>query len=96
MEGLFTTLLFAIALFLLVSSSVAVDSIAANQGIKDGETIVSIGEMYELGFFSPANSKNRYLGIWFKKIATGKVVWVANREVPLPDKTGLIIQLHSF
>ncbi|KAI3520125.1 hypothetical protein L1887_09349 [Cichorium endivia] len=90
MEGLFTTLLFAIALFLLLSSSVAVDIIAANQGIKDGETIVSIGEMYELGFFSPTNSKNRYLGIWFKKISNGKVVWVANREVPLPDKTGML------
>ncbi|KAI3778648.1 hypothetical protein L2E82_08030 [Cichorium intybus] len=44
----------------------------------------------------PTNSKNRYLGIWFKKISTGKVVWVANREVPLHDKTGLTIQWHNF
>ncbi|KAI3748623.1 hypothetical protein L6452_11842 [Arctium lappa] len=44
--------------------------------------------MYEMGFFSPANSDNRYLGIWFKKIATGTVVWVANREFPLSNRSG--------
>ncbi|XP_024978066.1 G-type lectin S-receptor-like serine/threonine-protein kinase At4g27290 [Cynara cardunculus var. scolymus] len=89
MEGLFTSLLISIALFLLFfSPSVAVDSIAANQVIKDGETIVSAGEMYELGFFSPAKSNNRYLGIWYKKIATGTVVWVANRDLPLSNTSG--------
>ncbi|XP_071732897.1 G-type lectin S-receptor-like serine/threonine-protein kinase At4g27290 isoform X2 [Rutidosis leptorrhynchoides] len=39
-----------------------------------------------MGFFSPGNSKNRYLGIWYKKISTGTVVWVANRETPITDK----------
>ncbi|XP_024978079.1 G-type lectin S-receptor-like serine/threonine-protein kinase At4g27290 [Cynara cardunculus var. scolymus] len=89
MDGFFTSLLISIALFLLLfSPSVAVDSIAANQVIKDGETIVSAGEMYEMGFFSPANSRNRYLGIWYKKVATGTVVWVANRELPLSNRSG--------
>ncbi|CAH1438450.1 unnamed protein product [Lactuca virosa] len=70
--------------------SFAVDSIASNQDIQDGETIVSTGGMYELGFFSPSNSNNRYLGIWFKKISTGRVVWIANREFPIPNKTGTL------
>ncbi|KAI3816117.1 hypothetical protein L1987_15807 [Smallanthus sonchifolius] len=56
---------FKILLFLssLISTSIAVDTITANQSIKDGETIVSQDEMYELGFFSPGNSKKRYVGI---------------------------------
>ncbi|KAJ9539948.1 hypothetical protein OSB04_026454 [Centaurea solstitialis] len=87
MDGLFTSLLISIASFLLLFSPsvVAVDTISANQVIKDGETVVSADEMYEMGFFSPADSTNRYLGIWYKKIATGTVVWVANRDLPISN-----------
>ncbi|MFS7960454.1 putative protein kinase RLK-Pelle-DLSV family [Helianthus anomalus] len=81
---LFTTL------FLLVSECGALDTKSTNKAIKDGETIVSHGEMYELGFFSPGKSKNRYLGIWYKKISTGTVVWVANRETPINDASGTL------
>ncbi|KAF5777989.1 putative protein kinase RLK-Pelle-L-LEC family [Helianthus annuus] len=41
-------------------------------------------------FFSPGKSKNRYLGIWYKKISYGTVVWVANRETPIADTSGLL------
>ncbi|KAI3734774.1 hypothetical protein L6452_14253 [Arctium lappa] len=74
-------LLFSTALFFLLSSSTSVDTISANHTIKDGNTIVSHGGTFELGFFSLRNSKkNRYLGIWYKKISVGTVVWVANRR----------------
>ncbi|KAJ9542968.1 hypothetical protein OSB04_029474 [Centaurea solstitialis] len=88
MEILFRSLLISVALYSLISPSFAVDSLTANQEIKDGETIVSAGEMFELGFFSPANSSNRYLGIWYKKMATGTVVWVANRDLPISNTSG--------
>ncbi|KAL7588155.1 hypothetical protein Lser_V15G36364 [Lactuca serriola] len=81
-------ILFAFASFFLLPESLAVDKIHANQPIKDGNTIVSDGEMFQLGFFSPRNSKNRYLGIWYKKISTGTVVWVAYRETPITDDSG--------
>ncbi|XVF77715.1 hypothetical protein PTKIN_Ptkin14bG0069300 [Pterospermum kingtungense] len=42
------------------------------------------------GFFSPGNSKNRYLGIWYKNIPIQTVVWVANRINPINDSTGLL------
>ncbi|KAG2308318.1 hypothetical protein Bca52824_028066 [Brassica carinata] len=48
-----------------------------------GQTLSSPGESYELGFFSPNNSRNQYVGIWFKKITPRVVVWVANREKPI-------------
>ncbi|KAJ0764179.1 putative protein kinase RLK-Pelle-DLSV family [Helianthus annuus] len=54
------------------------------------ETIVSDDNMFELGFFSLGKSKNRYVGIWYKKISTGTVVWVANRETPITDKSGML------
>ncbi|KAJ9542966.1 hypothetical protein OSB04_029472 [Centaurea solstitialis] len=90
MDGLFTNLLIFITVLLQLFSPsvVAVDTIAANQVIKDGETIVSAGEMYEMGFFSPDNSNDRYLGIWYKKMATGTVVWVANRDLPISNTSG--------
>ncbi|CAL5402901.1 unnamed protein product [Camellia sinensis] len=68
------------------------DTIGANQTIRDGETLVSAGGSFELGFFSPGSgrSRKRYLGIWYKDTATGTVVWVANRDFPLNDTSGLL------
>nr|KAJ0226217.1 hypothetical protein LSAT_V11C100044470 [Lactuca sativa] len=73
----------------ILSCSAALDIVSAHQRIKDGNTIVSAGETYELGFFSPGKSKNRYLGIWYKKISPCMVVWVANRETPISDPSGV-------
>ncbi|CAA7029735.1 unnamed protein product [Microthlaspi erraticum] len=50
-----------------------------------GETLSSSNGVYELGFFSPNNSQNLYVGIWFKGITPRAVVWVANREKPVTD-----------
>ncbi|KAK1419590.1 hypothetical protein QVD17_28794 [Tagetes erecta] len=90
MEDHFIPILFFIAFIILPSPFTALDTIYANQEIKDGETLVSKGEMFELGFFSPGKSKNRYLGIWYKKISYGTVVWVANRETPIIDRSGML------
>ncbi|KAK9059753.1 hypothetical protein SSX86_020457 [Deinandra increscens subsp. villosa] len=87
-------LLLFIALIFLVLLSLdctALDTISANQEIKDGgKTLVSKQNMFEVGFFSPGKSKNRYLGIWYKKISYGTVVWVANREAPVTDRSGIL------
>ena len=60
-----------------------------DQSISDGETLVSSGQSFELGFFSPGSSKNRYLGIWYKN-TTQTVVWVANRNNPIVDSYGVL------
>ncbi|KAM0062531.1 putative protein kinase RLK-Pelle-DLSV family [Helianthus debilis subsp. tardiflorus] len=91
MEDQSVHILFFLALIILPSGCSAVDTISANQEIKDGKaTLVSKGERFELGFFSPGKSKNRYLGIWYKKISYGTVVWVANRETPIADTSGML------
>ncbi|KAJ0733731.1 putative protein kinase RLK-Pelle-DLSV family [Helianthus annuus] len=66
----------------------AAGTISASQTVRYNETIVSPQETFELGFFSPGNSTNHYVGIWYKKISIKTVVWVANRNAPLSDATG--------
>ncbi|KAK9064110.1 hypothetical protein SSX86_017982 [Deinandra increscens subsp. villosa] len=81
--------LFIILSLLLSHNCAALDTVYADQPFKDGKTIVSTKNMFEMGFFSPRNSNNRYLGIWYKKISICTVVWVANRETPITDKSGM-------
>ncbi|KAH0651714.1 hypothetical protein KY284_031626 [Solanum tuberosum] len=40
------------------------DTITANESISSGQTIISSGGNFELGFFRPGNSRSYYLGIW--------------------------------
>ncbi|THG20547.1 hypothetical protein TEA_026594 [Camellia sinensis var. sinensis] len=77
----------------LINNSVvssAVDIITKTQFITGSQTIVLFGGSFEMGFFSPDNSQNQYLGIWYKKISSRTVVWVANREIPLIDSSGVL------
>ncbi|KAJ0733713.1 putative protein kinase RLK-Pelle-DLSV family [Helianthus annuus] len=77
-----------LALYLSIPLTHAADTISANQIVRYNETIVSPNETFELGFFSPPNSTNYYVGIWYKKISTGTVVWVANRNTPVSNTSG--------
>ncbi|WOG85014.1 hypothetical protein DCAR_0104200 [Daucus carota subsp. sativus] len=84
-----TIILLCCTLLSTLRNSMAVDTIRAHQAIRDGETITSSGGEFELGFFSPGRSTYRYLGIWYKKISSGTVVWVANRNTPIMNTLGM-------
>nr|GMD96446.1 G-type lectin S-receptor-like serine/threonine-protein kinase At4g27290 [Ipomoea batatas] len=93
-----TTLLLLISLILLVSVqeiSFARDTISSTQFLKDGDTIVSSGGIFEMGFFSPANSQNRYVGIWYKQIPYCTVVWVANRDTPITNTSSVVLKITN-
>jgi hypothetical protein len=87
-----STVFFSYA-FLLCSSLLccfARDTItyAGSSITKDGgETIVSAGKRFELGFFTPEQSSvyGSYVGIWYYRSNPRIVVWVANRDNPLLD-----------
>ncbi|KAG6406113.1 hypothetical protein SASPL_133710 [Salvia splendens] len=64
-------------------------TITADEVVRDGETLVSSSGKFALGFFSPGNSTNRYVGIWFNNITEATIVWVANRQSPLTEKSGV-------
>ncbi|XP_074575388.1 G-type lectin S-receptor-like serine/threonine-protein kinase B120 [Curcuma longa] len=66
----------------------AKDILTAGDSLPDGQTLISAGETFELGFFSPGRSTNRYVGIWYHNFSTGTILWVANREDPVRDESG--------
>jgi len=76
-------------LFIYLRNSTSSDILTPNQSIQDGETIVSSEGIFEVGFFSPGTSTNRYLGIWYRNVSPFTVVWVANREKPLQNNLGV-------
>ena len=80
---------FIFFLSLVLELSSAADTIVSMQSIIKGETLVSSGQRFELGFFSPGDSRNLYLGIWYKN-SSRSIVWVANRENPLTDSYGVL------
>ncbi|KAK6946807.1 Bulb-type lectin domain [Dillenia turbinata] len=68
----------------------ASDTLTLNGSLLDGQTLVSRGNSFELGFFSLGKPMYRYLGISYKNISVPTVVWVANGDFPLLDKSGVL------
>ncbi|KAH9611861.1 hypothetical protein KSS87_019540, partial [Heliosperma pusillum] len=75
-------------------ASAVSDSITTPQFLKDPETLISSNVDFKLGFFSPPNSRNRYLGIWFNKKKNSdsslEIIWVANRDNPVEGSSSML------
>ncbi|CAA7060797.1 unnamed protein product [Microthlaspi erraticum] len=84
--------IFFIIIFFLLRSCVggANDTIMRRQSLRDGDVIVSEGKRFAFGYFSPGNSKLRYVGVWYAQMNKQTVVWVANRDHPINDTSGHI------
>ncbi|KAK9942367.1 hypothetical protein M0R45_008036 [Rubus argutus] len=81
-----SSMFFFLFFFSLLSSNchcAEVYEITPSHPLPQGQTLVSPAHIFELGFFSPNNSADKYVGIWHKNISPRKVLWVANREKPL-------------
>ncbi|KVI10375.1 Apple-like protein [Cynara cardunculus var. scolymus] len=92
MKGFSFLFLSTISTFFLTSAAISTISATGNITDAGGHTIVSDDQNFVLGFFSPTNdSTNRYLGIWYNKIQIRTVVWVANRETPISDTSGVFL-----
>ncbi|XP_030928870.1 G-type lectin S-receptor-like serine/threonine-protein kinase At4g27290 isoform X3 [Quercus lobata] len=85
----FTYLFVFAIIWSFLNPSNTLDIITPVQSIRDGDTLVSASRRFQLGFFSPGNSKGRYVGIWYTKFS-GTAVWVANRDTPLNDHSGVL------
>ncbi|PHT56052.1 G-type lectin S-receptor-like serine/threonine-protein kinase [Capsicum baccatum] len=51
-----------------------------------GETLVSAGQIFEIGFFNTTSGDGEfrnYVGIWYRE-SPKTIVWVANRDKPIP------------
>ncbi|XP_056158449.1 G-type lectin S-receptor-like serine/threonine-protein kinase At4g03230 isoform X2 [Syzygium oleosum] len=75
----FTCLLLSVMLLPFCSSR---DTITTGGGImySRGDTLVSAGERFELGFFPPKGNFDCFVGIWYYRSDPQVVVWVANRD----------------
>ncbi|WOL12990.1 hypothetical protein Cni_G21759 [Canna indica] len=82
-----TLCLFSVAFLPLLCH--AADTIKLGESLRDGETLISAQEIFELGFFSPGKSPNRYVGIWYRS-SDSSVLWVANRQNPVKDSSGAL------
>ncbi|KAK9706612.1 hypothetical protein RND81_07G138900 [Saponaria officinalis] len=68
-------------------------SVNTTHSLIDPQTLVSSNALFKLGFFSLTNSTNRYVGIWYNVSDSDgelEVVWVANRDNPLSDSSGVL------
>ncbi|XP_042457941.1 G-type lectin S-receptor-like serine/threonine-protein kinase At4g27290 isoform X2 [Zingiber officinale] len=81
---LFLEIVLAATSFLLGQSSSSRDIMMGNSSLIDGQTLISSGSAFQLGFFSPVNdSATSYIGIWYYNLPPREskvVVWVANRN----------------
>ncbi|KAL2489962.1 Receptor-like serine/threonine-protein kinase SD1-8 [Forsythia ovata] len=73
----------------------AKDTIRPKEILRQNETLVSDGGVFELGFFQDGVFGNLFLGIWLKKDGNKKPVWIANRENPLEDSTSTLQIRHD-
>nr|GMD31961.1 G-type lectin S-receptor-like serine/threonine-protein kinase At4g03230 isoform X2 [Ipomoea batatas] len=58
--------------------------------VTEGDTLVSAGKRFELGFFLDEQHSNCYVGIWYYKLSPQTIVWVANRDFPVQDSEGAV------
>ncbi|KAM4113086.1 hypothetical protein ACJW30_05G192100 [Castanea mollissima] len=89
-------LLQTLLLFVFSQFGNSQDTITISKPIRDGHALVSNGETFALGFFRPGKSTNRYVGIWYNKAPEQPIVWVANRDNPINDTSGVLsIDAHG-
>ncbi|XP_074590331.1 receptor-like serine/threonine-protein kinase SD1-7 [Curcuma longa] len=72
----------AVTAFFVVCQSSSGDTM--NSSLIDGQTLISAGSVFQLGFFSPVNdSAKAYIGIWYYNLPPREskvVVWLASRN----------------
>ncbi|GKV30840.1 hypothetical protein SLEP1_g39615 [Rubroshorea leprosula] len=79
----------SLVIFLFPTISISIDSLTATNFVTGNQTLVSAGDVFELGFFNSGDSDNWYVGIWYKNIPTRTYVWIANRDSPLSNSSGV-------
>ncbi|RZC94173.1 hypothetical protein C5167_021420 [Papaver somniferum] len=83
----FSVLLSVFVLLNKPLDSFAAGTFSAGETLSGNQTITSRDGNFMMGFFSPGESRNYFIGIWYNydRVSVQTVVSVANREKPLSD-----------
>ncbi|XP_042021551.1 G-type lectin S-receptor-like serine/threonine-protein kinase At4g27290 [Salvia splendens] len=91
--------LLAISIIVLVMaerSSRAGDTLARREYLTGNQMLTSNKGTFQLGFFETSKGTGRfYLSIRHTKLEGQPLVWVANRDKPLPDATASILRIAT-
>nr|XP_043620442.1 G-type lectin S-receptor-like serine/threonine-protein kinase At4g27290 isoform X2 [Erigeron canadensis] len=82
-----------ILLYIPQTYAAELNIVSSSEFLLEEDTLVSPDRTFELGFFRPNGSENRYVGIWYKKISVKTVVWVANRDRPLTGAAPGVVKI---
>ncbi|KAK3141413.1 hypothetical protein QOZ80_4BG0333590 [Eleusine coracana subsp. coracana] len=87
-------------LFFLSSVCQSNDQLTQAKPLYPGDTLISAGGDFALGFFSPSrsnNNKSLYIGIWYNQLPLSEraVVWVANRDSPVTTPSAQLAITNS-
>nr|AAS94114.1 S-locus glycoprotein [Raphanus sativus] len=84
--------LFVFYVLILLRPAFSINTLSSTESltISSNRTLVSPGNVFELGFFRTTSSSRWYLGIWYKKLSERTYVWVANRDNPLSNSIGTL------
>jgi len=86
----FKVLVYCILVFPFIPTFNTLETIVPGQSLKHNETLISTDETFEAGFFNFGDSNIQYFGIWYKDISPKTPVWIANRDVPLGNLSGVL------
>ncbi|CAN6269408.1 unnamed protein product [Urochloa humidicola] len=89
----FLALIFSTVVLIISADTIVSDPLKNGGNITDGDTVVSAGGSFTLGFFTPTGAvpTKRYLGIWFTAAGADSAYWVANRDTPISNSTGVLV-----
>ncbi|PIN14817.1 Serine/threonine protein kinase [Handroanthus impetiginosus] len=65
------------------------DTMNSTSSINDPDSLISSNHVFKFGFFTTNNTTNRYLGVFYA-MSEKTVVWVANKDKPLKDSSGIV------
>ncbi|KAL0393732.1 UNVERIFIED_CONTAM: G-type lectin S-receptor-like serine/threonine-protein kinase [Sesamum latifolium] len=98
-----TALLFLIFLHCLASQVTSLDTLSQGDKLNSSSRLVSANRVFTLGFYTPENTNNIYVAIWYTD-RSYYPVWIGNRKKPVftnstpvlaIDSTGKLIITHG-
>ncbi|KAI3468567.1 hypothetical protein Pfo_025230 [Paulownia fortunei] len=88
-----TTLLFLILLHCLATQVSSLDTLKQGDRLNSSSQLVSAKRVFTLGFYTPQDTNNSYLAVWYTDLHDP--VWIGNREKPIPKNMDPVLTMGT-